>query len=239
MRWDSWLLAWLVIGAVGCELPAGSKPKAPPAAVPLAQPTPRVLTSLSALTPGNPEEILGAKRLSTPPPELASPSATPNALSYQANLKRLFLEKPESGRFAGTAATPGEERLANAKAAQFSLFTRALLHQVFVAAQDLERKEISREELPTNLGKVVLTATMDQTGRLKELIVEQSSGSGAVDQLMIKACKIGLWTRNPPPAALTAEGTYRIRIEASIRNFARPSQEQVWNFDTRLALGLE
>lgn len=240
MRSNDWLLGLLVLTAAGCGLFGGSSKPREQASVPLAEPTPHVLTSLSALTPRDPDEILGVKRLLTPRPELVpSPTTTPNATAYQANLKRLFLEKPESGRFAGTAAAPGDERLANAKAAEFALFSRTLMHQVFVAAQNLERGEISREGLSTNLGKVILTATMDKTGRLRELIVEQSSGSGAVDQLMVKACKTGLWSKNPPAAALTADGDYRIRIEASIQNFNRTTQELRWNFDTRLTLALE
>ena len=68
--------------------------------------------------------------------------------------------------------------------------------------------------MPDNVRPVIIEATMDGDGQLTELVLQQLSGSGAVDQFMIQACKKGLWMRNPPPEARAGDGNYRMRIEA-------------------------
>jgi hypothetical protein len=173
---------------------------------------------------------------------LPVPAAQPSVSAQSDNgaetdLKRLFLDKPESGEFAGTAKTPGEERLLNAKAAQFSEFSHELLHQVFVATQRLEKGDFSTTVLPEDLQPVVITAIMSKEGKLKELIIEQPSGSGKVDHLMVDACKKGLWTSNPPPQALTSDGIYKIRVQAKLKNFNSADQRH-WNFETHVGLAL-
>src|SRR5204863_4102626 len=124
-------------------------------------------------------------------------------------------------------------------AARFALFSQALIHQVFVAAQEFERKSIATETLPPDIGQTVVSAKMTPAGHLQELVLEKHSGSGAVDHVVIEACRKGLWTENPPPKALAADGFYRIRIEARITNFNRPTQERIWNFDTSLGIALD
>lgn len=228
--------AIVLAAAMGC-----SSKSATPSPVPEAVQRPHVVTDLSSLGPDNPGIPIPRSGVSPGPPVQASAAGEALKLpstDREANLRRLFLEKPANIGYAGTAREPGEERLANAKAAQFSQFSRALLHQVLVAAQAQERKDFDRLGLPENVGAVALSAKLDKAGRLTELVVEQSSGSGAVDQLMVKACTTGLWWNNPPAAALTARGDYRMRIEGRIRNFAR-GKEDVWTFTTHLSIALD
>jgi hypothetical protein len=110
---------------------------------------------------------------------------------------------------------------------------------LFVATQQLERKDLVNEVLSSNTQPVLISALLDRTGKLTDLVLEQQSGSGRVDQMMLKACKIGLWATNPPPAAAASDGNYHLKIEAKVMNFNRTTQANVWNFDTRLGLGLE
>jgi len=218
---------------------SAEKPEPKPISIPESEATPRVITDLSSLGPATPAATL----IKLPPasfeprPESASRAA---ANDTDVNLKRLFGENPGQIGYSGVASAPGKELLANAKAQQFSIFARTLLHQVFVAAQAEERDiSFSRERLPNEIKPVVVNATMNKNGRLTQLIVEQSSLTGAVDQLMVRACKTGLWTNNPPPAALSSTGDYRIRIEALINNYNNQTAEEVWSFSTELSIALE
>ena len=213
-----------------------------PVPVPQAEATPRVLTSLSALDSESPSATPAAAP--SPAAAVATPGAGPSVQAQaspgaQANVSRLFTENPAGGSFGGTAAAPGEKRLLNAKAAQFSAFSRNLLDQLFVAAQDLERTELANQVLSINIQPVVISATMSKEGKLVQLLLEKHSGSGAVDQLMVKACERGLWAVNPPPAAVGSDGNYHVRVEALLKNFNRTTQANVWNFQTDLALALD
>ena len=168
-----------------------------------------------------------------------TPVSTPNSASVQANLNRLFLERPATEKFAGSATSPGGEKLLNPKAAQFAQFTRPLLHQLFLATEDLEHHKLAKRGAPVDAGPVVIEATMNKDGQLTELVIEQSSGSGLIDQTMIQACKAGLWTRNPPTEALAADGNYRFRIEANIHNYMQITEFSDWMFRTHLGMALE
>jgi hypothetical protein len=230
------LLASTFVLMASCS---SEKPVPQPISIPESEATPRVITDLSSLGPANP----AAAQIKLPPASLEhrSESLSPAAANgTAANLKRLFGETPGQIGYSGVASAPGKELLANAKAQQFPIFTRTLLHQVFVAAQVEERDvSFSRERLPREIKPVVVSATMNKNGRLTQLILEQSSSTGAVDQLMVRACKTGLWTNNPPPAALSSTGDYRIRIEALINNYNNQTAEEVWSFSTELSLALE
>jgi hypothetical protein len=169
----------------------------------------------------------------------ANPDSAAQQASVDANLNRLFLERPAPEEFAGSAIAPGGERLLNDKAEHYSQFTRPLLQRLYDATIDIEHQGLARNGVPANLRPVIIQATMDGDGQLTELVIQQLSGSGAVDQAMIKACKKGLWVRNPPPEARMADGKYRFRIEATIKNFMRPTAYDDWMLRTHVGLALE
>jgi hypothetical protein len=228
------MLLTVMIAACGS---AQNKPAPKPA--PAGESARRVVTNLSSISAESappPLALLdtakGAGRQAT------AQSITSGAVSVQsaADLKRLFLDQPDSQRFGGTAAAPAHETLLNRKAAEFSEFSRVLLHQVSVAAQELEGADMPTATVPENLEPAVLTATMDRHGKLLELVLERHSVSGVVDQLIVKACKRGLWINNPPPAAQTG-GEYRIRIEGRIKNFETTDGKH-WTFETNVGLAL-
>ena len=60
---------------------------------------------------------------------------------------------------------------------------------------------------PTDLKWVIITATLNSHGVLKELVVDQHSGAAAVDKMVIAACKKGLYIHNPPLTPPTAAVT--------------------------------
>jgi len=211
--------------------------------IPAAAATPQAAVELSP--PRTPSDLSAHSSIDAPPSSDSKPTpgATPDSAagtsSVQTNFNRLFLERPVGEQFAGSATSPGSEKLLNDKAAHFAQFTRPLLHRLFAATEDLEHQKLAKSGVPDNVGPVIIEATMDGDGQLTELVLQQLSGSGAVDQLMIQACKRGLWMRNPPPEARAADGKYRLRIEASIRNYMQPTAFDNWMFRTHIGLALE
>ena len=151
---------------------------------------------------------------------------------------RTFGEAPGVTRQAGTDANPGEQRLLNAKAAKFANFSQVILDRVFAQLQLAEREEeISSTKLPTDIKPVVITAIMDRSGKLTELILEQHSGRARIDQMMIAVCKKAIWYRNPPPEALSGDGNYKLTIQCKLTNYAS-KDEAHWSFFTSLAVGI-
>jgi hypothetical protein len=211
------------------------------APVSLKTPQPEVVTNLSALSPSSGPDVPGLQGNSVKPRPKAE-SAVPNKPASSptpadANLRRLFLDHPESAQYVGAYSPPGEELLLNAKAKRFGAFSDALAHQVLSAARELEKGPLSYRQLPNDLDPVVLTAIMAPNGRLTEIIIEQNSGLAAVDHLFVNACKRGLWSNTPPAAALSKEGVYRLRIKAWIKNY-QADYHGAWSFDTRVGIAL-
>jgi len=151
---------------------------------------------------------------------------------------RTFGEAPGITRQAGTDTNPGEQRLLNAKAAKFANFSQVILDRVFAQLQLAEREEeISSTKLPADIKPVVITAIMDRSGKLTELILEQHSGRARIDQMMIAVCKKAIWYRNPPPEALSGDGNYKLTIQCKLTNYAS-KDEAHWSFFTSLAVGI-
>jgi hypothetical protein len=151
---------------------------------------------------------------------------------------RTFGEEPGLSKSIGTEANPAEVRLLNDKAAKFANFSQVILERIFAQLRIAERtEEISRTRLPTDIKPVVITAIMDKNGKLTELVLEQHSGKARIDQMMLNVCKKAIWYRNPPPDALSADGTYHLTIQCRLENYAS-MDEAHWSFITRLGLGI-
>jgi len=200
-------------------------------------------TSEATATPGNSATTASTDASSNaeakPHGDTDADTAAQQQASVQANLNRLFLEKPGTEETAGNAIAPGGMKLLNDKAEHFSQFTRPLLQRLYLATEDVERERLARNGVPSELRPVIIEATLNSDGELTELVLQQLSGSGAVDQAMIQACKQGLWMRNPPVDARDPDGNYRFRIEATIKNFMRPTEFADWMLRTHIGLALE
>jgi hypothetical protein len=235
-RFARLLLAGAFVLLASC---AAETPEPQPITIPQSEATPRVLTDLSALGSDNP--AAAQIKLEPLPLAPAAPSGSQESSGdTDANLKRLFGETPGTIHYAGRPSTPGKEMLVNSKAQHFPIFCRTLIHQVFVAAQKEERDiSFSRERLPREIKPTVISAIMNKDGRLTQLVLEESSTTGTVDQLVLRACKTGLWTNNPPPAALASDGNYRIRVEALITNYNNATKDESWTYSTVLSIALD
>ena len=113
-----------------------------------------------------------------------------------------------------------------------------LLDQVFAQIGMLqEGDEISHMKLPTDLKWVVITGTLNHHGVLKELVIEQHSGTAASRQDGGRRVQEGLYIHNPPADALDADGDYKVRIETRMENFASLDGEH-WEFKTYMGLAI-
>src|SRR5579863_7046632 len=228
--------AMLYLGA--CALgpatnPAGNpSPAATPTPSPAALNEPHMVTNLADLSSANTVAVLVPGQMPTPAASATAADNNPNAV-VQGNIDRFFASNAAETRYHETAPSPpGETMLMNAKAQKYDEFAYALLKQTLAAAQALEPKKFEQRKLSSELKPVLLTAVMTPGGRLTDITIEQHSGDIAVDQLVIEACKRGLWARNPPPAALASDGNYRLRIRGIIYNesFDRYGK---YTYDTR------
>lgn len=182
----------------------------------------RVITNLSQLsTAETGPASIGAANLVGATAALRADPAGPEAAQAQAdrNLDRLYLSKQQHGLVSGGEARgAGDRTLLNAKARRFPEFSYALLNRTLIAAQELEAKKLQEHKLPDEIKPMILVAVITPAGRLSDISVEQHSGVGEVDRIIIDACKKGLWAANPPKEALAADGVYRMRVEGVVYN---------------------
>jgi hypothetical protein len=226
----------LLGGAAGCASRASTatgKAGAPAGAgtgsTGAASESPKVLTSLSSLSSAKPIGPLNAQGAA-----IAKVIGTANATSLAA-AKWTPLS---TVRHVGNDQHPGEERLLNDKAARFDLVCIRVMDHLFAAMQALEATDpVVRIDVPADLKPVIVTGILNRHGQLKELILEQHSGQSAVDNMVIEACKKGLYIGNPPPQAMTPHGDYRVRIEARIESFGS-TDHQHWLFKTYIGMAL-
>jgi hypothetical protein len=215
------------IFAAGCA----DQPPPPPAPVGGAQP--KVLSNLNdvAATPVNPLAIDAV-------PKRGEGLLVDTAPADSGGQQRVDLTDPGVSRDIGTDRNPGTVRLLNDKAAQFDNFCAVLLDRIYIQLTIAEKtEEISRTKVPTELKAAVVTAIMDKKGKLIEIILEQHSGKAKIDNLLIDACKKGIWYENPPEGALSGDGDYKLTIKLKLQNFAS-SDSTHWSFITDLAIGL-
>jgi hypothetical protein len=200
---------------------------------------PQVISNLtqlaepSARPPANAQNLLvGAAGLH----DSASKANDPQSLADQ-NLEHLYLSQQHGNLVhGGEGAGAGDRTLLNAKAREFPEFSYALLNQTLSAAQELETKRLAQQKLPDEIKPLIVIATMMPDGQLTDLAVEQHTGVGTIDRILIDACKKGLWARNPPKGAM-ADGVYRMRFEGVINNYSY-DVEGNYRYVTHLGLAL-
>jgi hypothetical protein len=196
---------------------------------------PRTVTDLSQISPG--------KAIPAPIPQLNSNSSaaegpSANSVVVQQNIERLFVSNANQLRYReGRADAPGDTTLLNDKAREFSEFSYQLLNQTLKAARTIEPDRLAGRKLPLDIAPMVLTAVMDSRGRLNEIAIESHSGDHQVDQIIIESCKQGLWSRNPPAQAVSADGMYRLRIKGYIRAYSIDRKGR-YKYETELGLGI-
>ncbi|HEY1852780.1 MAG TPA: hypothetical protein VGG60_17295 [Candidatus Binataceae bacterium] len=200
---------------------------------------PRMITSLAQMPEPSGNSATSEQSLLAGAAALhASSSGTEDPQgSVNRNLEHLYLSKTHTSANGGEARGAGDRTLLNAKARQFAEFSDALLNQTLVAAQTLAAQKLQDHKLPEQMKPVILIATMTPAGKLTDLSVEQHSGFGPVDRILIEACKEGLWAMNPPQAALADDGMFRMRFEGVIGNYSYDVQGN-YRYVTHVGLAL-
>jgi hypothetical protein len=203
--------------------------------------SPHVITNLSQLSSSETDAAslnTAAKVLKTEPAKDEAAVARGLGRDSPSTLRRLFLDHPESPRYAETMIPHTQIRLLNAKAAEFPGFSKMMLTQLLNEVVKEEHQEpMVSLELSEETKPVVLTAILDDKGQLRELIYQQHSGLAAIDNFVVGACKESLWANNMPAGALSKEGDYRLRIEAQLSKYSA-DREGNQTFTTRLGLGI-
>lgn len=131
----------------------------------------------------------------------------------------------------------GDVTLLNKKATRYPEFSYQMLNRTLPLAQRLAAAKLGGRELPIDIKRVILTATLKPSGRLSDLAIEQHSGVAAVDQIMIDACKQGLWAMNPPVDAAAPDKSYEVHFEGVIYNYSY-DREGVYTYITHIGVGL-
>jgi hypothetical protein len=209
----------------------GSNSSQIPAITPISTaPAPHPVTDLSELAPGNALEPFGkhdqaiARKVAA---EAESGGPSDDSLGALTTV-----------RHAGDDRHPCEQRLLNNKAARFDMLSMHLQDQVFDQVGKLQEEDaFSHLKLPTDLRPVIITATLNHQGVLKELVIDQHSGMAAVDKMVVAACKKGLYIHNAPAGAVDADGNYKVRLELRMENYASMDSEH-WEFKTFMALAI-
>ena len=188
--------------------------------------------------PSTPHYVNDLSTLSAKPvAEISNPHAAYEATNQTDSFGHAFQDQPGSERHVGTDASPAVQQLMNLKAAQFAEFSGSLLDKLWGQVRLRETDDdIVRLKLPNTLQPVVLTATLAPDGKLEEIVIDQRSGKALIDKLFIDACKKSIWTDNPPKAAALPNGSYQVRIEGRLENFA--SQKSRWTFKTYMGIAV-
>jgi hypothetical protein len=231
-RWKPFFTAMLfavAIFAAGCA--ADDKPPLP---APDSGPQPKLLSDLSTVSDAHINPLASANAAPARGEGMLHDSS-PNAVTAG---PRTFQMEPGISRVVGNESNPGTVRLLNAKAAQFGDFSALILDRIYARLIEAERsEEISRTRLPTDIRPVVITAILNKSGKLTELILEQHSGKAKIDQMILDVCKKSIWYENPPAAAISSDGTYKLTIKLKMENYAS-TDEHHWSFITDLGLGI-
>ncbi len=230
--------------ALGCssQAPTTAARSSPPPPPPAAPGSPQVITNLSQLSSGDTDTASlsnAAKVLKADPSrDEAAEVAHGMGQDTPSTLRRLFMEDPDSPRYAETMIPHTQVRLLNAKAAEYPGFSNMMITQLLSEMVKEEKVEpMVRLELSEEINPVILTAILDDKGQLKELIYQQHSGLAAIDNFVIAACKASLWANNMPKGALSEDGKYRLRIEAQLSKYSI-DREGNHTFVTRVGLGI-
>jgi hypothetical protein len=228
--------------AFGCssQAPITAARSSPP--LPAAPGSPQVITNLSQLSSGDTDTASlsnAAKVLkANPSRDEAAEVAHGMGQDTPSTLRRLFMEDPDSPRYAETMIPHTQVRLLNAKAAEYPGFSNMMITQLLSEMVKEEKVEpMVTLELSEEINPVILTAILDDKGQLKELIYQQHSGLAAIDNFVIAACKASLWANNMPKGALSEDGKYRLRIEAQLSKYSI-DREGNHTFVTRVGLGI-
>jgi len=155
---------------------------------------------------------------------------------------------PKPGFFGGPRGTfdslpgvaQGSLTMLNTKADRFAPFVRRVGTRVFQNLLIFQRQNLGINDILAAHEPVTVRCLLDPEGHLKDITVEDRSGSLAVDQTLLDALRQAAFDSNPPRSAANANGDYEFvfvsQIAAQVGD--GPGGPQVRMIESRLRVGL-
>ena len=200
--------------------------------------SPRVITDLSQVSGATTKPVVsGAKEEAF---AKTAKAGGPQAEVTRYDIDRFYLARQPIAmdpQDEGVKPLHGDVTLLNKKATRYPEFSYQMLNRTLPVAEKSAAAKLNGQQLPGDLERVILTATLTPTGRLSDIAIEQHSGVAAVDHIMIDACKQGLWAMNPPPEAAGPDKNYRVHFEGVIFNYSFDRHGQ-YSYITHIGVGL-
>lgn len=107
----------------------------------------------------------------------------------------------------------------NTKASRFAPFVRRVAQRVFKEML-IQDRNLQVDDVVAARHPVQIQAKLSEQGTLLGITLHTGSGSYAVDESLLGACRKGAWDENPPPEAKADDGNYyfifRSRINAHV-----------------------
>lgn len=134
----------------------------------------------------------------------------------------------------------GNLTMLNTKADRFAPFVRRVGTRVFQNLLIFQRQNLEASDIIAATDIVTARVTLDASGKLKNLEVDDHSGSMAVDQTLIDALRQAAFDDNPPKAAANANGEYEFVFQAQLLAGVGPGPRgaELRTVESRLRIGL-
>jgi hypothetical protein len=155
---------------------------------------------------------------------------------------------PAPGLFAGARGSfdnlpdiaPGSVTMLNTKADRFAPFVRRVGTRVFQNLLIYQRRQLGFQDILAAHEPVTVHATLGPDGKLKTLTVDDRSGSLAVDQTLLDACREAAFDQNPPASAANDQGEFDFVFQAQLLAGVEsgPSGPMLRSVESRLRVGL-
>lgn len=206
-----------------------------------------------------PQRLPGLNQLFAPPEQvLARAEAERRAAPSAADQKPGAVDDPRKdlvsapppapGLFGGMRGSfdnvpdvaQGNLTMLNTKADRFAPFVRRVGTRVFQNLLIFQRQNLEASDIIAATDIVTAHVTLDANGRLKNLEVEDHSGSMAVDQTLTDALRQAAFDDNPPKAAANANGEYEFIFQAQLLAGVGPGARgaELRSVESRLRIGL-
>jgi TonB family protein len=202
------------------------------------------------------ESLPGREQLFAPPAEVlarndagaASASRSGGAAAADPHRDLVSAPPPAPGLFGGLRGSAdylpdiaqSNLTLLNTKADRFAPFVRRVGMRVFQNLLIYQRRQLGPQEIIAAHEPVVVRVILGPDGKLKNLTVDDRSGSQAVDQTLLDACREAAFDRNPPAAAANEAGEFTFVFEAQLiaRLGDGPHGPALYSVESRLRVGL-
>jgi len=168
---------------------------------------------------------IALEKITKPPSENEQPTKTRNLEQYQPFSKdfsanaELFRFRPGSSDYLSNIPD-GDLTLLNAKADKFAPFVRRVASQVFGIVRRLQWHNMPKSDVLRINEFTTVEAVLSPNGKLIQVKFQESSGSGAFDNIITESVRQGASDQNPPAGVLAEDG--KIHFIFKSRCWTRP-----------------